>query len=77
MILTDESPMPWGQKYRGTKMANVPADYLNWAYDFITENHINSFSARDLLIYIDETRDVIDKDLRETEDEKDYGYLND
>lgn len=26
-ILTDESPMPFGQ-FRGTKMANVPAWYL-------------------------------------------------
>ena len=29
MILTDESLMPFG-KYKGTKMANVPASYLLW-----------------------------------------------
>lgn len=30
--LTDESPMPWG-KYKGEKMANIPASYLIWLYD--------------------------------------------
>lgn len=30
-ILTDESLMPWG-KWKGTKMANVPADYLLWLH---------------------------------------------
>jgi len=32
MTLTDESPMPFG-KYKGTEMANVPADYLMWLYN--------------------------------------------
>jgi len=32
MKLTDESPMPFG-KYKGEKMANVPASYLKWIYD--------------------------------------------
>lgn len=27
--LTDTSSMPWG-KYKGSKMANVPPDYLLW-----------------------------------------------
>lgn len=30
--LNDNSPMPWG-KHKGTKMANVPAHYLIWAYE--------------------------------------------
>lgn len=30
--LTDESPMPWG-KYKGEKMANVPASYLIYIYE--------------------------------------------
>ncbi len=30
--MTDESLMPYG-KYKGTKMANVPASYLLWVYD--------------------------------------------
>lgn len=32
MTITDTMPMPYG-KYRGVKMANVPADYLLWLYD--------------------------------------------
>ena len=30
--MTDESLMPWG-KYKGEKIANVPASYLLWLYD--------------------------------------------
>ena len=32
MILTDESAMPFG-KFKGCKMANVPASYLLWLYN--------------------------------------------
>jgi hypothetical protein len=32
MILTDESPMPFG-KHEGTPMANVPANYLMWMFN--------------------------------------------
>ncbi|MCC8153253.1 MAG: DUF3820 family protein [Tannerellaceae bacterium] len=32
MTLNDRTPMPYG-KYKGTKMANVPASYLLWLYD--------------------------------------------
>lgn len=31
--LQDNSPMPWGKKFRGIKMANVPAWYLISMYD--------------------------------------------
>lgn len=30
--MTDDSLMPYG-KYKGKKMANVPARYLMWLYD--------------------------------------------
>ncbi len=30
--LNDDSPMPWG-KHKGTKMENVPDNYLKWLYD--------------------------------------------
>lgn len=30
--LTDNDFMPWG-KYKGDKMANVPASYLLWLYE--------------------------------------------
>jgi uncharacterized protein (DUF3820 family) len=32
MILTDESPMPFG-KYKNSSMADVPADYLMLLYN--------------------------------------------
>lgn len=67
MKLTDESLMPWGKEHRGKKMANVPASYLDWAYSFIVEKNINSISARDLKIYIDENRDVINEQLKKGE----------
>lgn len=31
-VLTDESPMPFGQ-YKGEKMCNVDAEYLLYCYD--------------------------------------------
>lgn len=31
-VLSDNDPMPFG-KHQGTKMANVPADYLLWLHD--------------------------------------------
>ena len=30
--MTDESIMPFG-KYKGEKLANIPAEYLLWLYD--------------------------------------------
>lgn len=31
-MLTDESIMPWGI-HKGSRMANVPAQYLIWLYE--------------------------------------------
>ena len=31
-MLNDDSIMPWG-KFKGTKMGNVPAEYLLWLYE--------------------------------------------
>ncbi len=31
--MTDESIMPHWSKYKGHKLANVPASYLIWLYD--------------------------------------------
>lgn len=50
--LTDNSPMPYG-KYRGTAMANVPADYLLWLYD-------NNKCTPPVAKYIDDNMDVLD-----------------
>jgi hypothetical protein len=60
-ILNDESPMPLG-KYRGRKMADVPADYLLWygQQPELTQVH-NSVKANDRAIreYIKDNRDAL------------------
>lgn len=56
MKLTDESLMPFG-KYKGEKMANVPASYLIWLYD---ENKCN----RNVREYIEDNLDVIQEEIK-------------
>ena len=51
---TDETPMPWG-KYKGTALANVPADYLIWLYD-------NNKAYGKLAYYIHRNLDVLRAD---------------
>lgn len=53
--LTDETPMPYGA-YKGTKMANVPADYLMWLYD-------NEKANTPVKEYIEENRDILDIEI--------------
>ena len=53
--LTDESKMPYG-KHKGTKMADVPADYLMYCYD----NNLMSTLVR---LYVEEYYDAIQKEL--------------
>ena len=45
MALNDNSPMPWG-KYKGEKMANVPADYLIW----LLENNKCNKEVKDYIL---------------------------
>ena len=49
--LTDNSYMPFG-KYKGDKMADVPASYLIWLYD-------NSKCSMEVLKYIHKNHDVL------------------
>ena len=53
--LTDESLMPFG-KYKGTKMANVPADYLVW----LLNNGCNVGLVAD---YIRDNLDVLNAEI--------------
>lgn len=55
-MLTDESLMPWG-KYKGTKMAYVPADYLMWLYD-------NNKCSGEVKAYIEDNMDVIEVEIK-------------
>jgi uncharacterized protein (DUF3820 family) len=56
--LTDNSPMPWG-KYQGTKMANVPAQYL---LNILDQNLCNAPVKK----YILENKEVLEKEVNET-----------
>lgn len=55
--LTDNSII-WFGKYKGTKLANVPAGYLKYIYD-------NNYCTLDLAKYISENMDVIEKEINE------------
>lgn len=54
--LTDESLMPSG-KWKGTKMTNIPADYLMYVYD-------NDMCNRQVREYIESNLDVIKEEIK-------------
>lgn len=56
MQLTDESPMPFG-KFKGEKMANVPASYLMWLYD-------NGKCSGNVKEYIENNMDVLQIEIK-------------
>lgn len=57
---TDNDPFPFG-KYKGVKMANVPATYLLWLEGEILHAAPNkrSLTHKFLLTYIEENRNVL------------------
>lgn len=59
-VLTDESPMPYGKKYKGMTMANVPADYLMWFYLNVNRDPF----SQPVIDYIKENMDVIKSELK-------------
>ncbi len=64
MKLTDESTMPFG-KYKGEKMANVPASYLIWIYDEWTAPSPRfGFQNKEVKAYIEENLDVIQQEVK-------------
>jgi uncharacterized protein (DUF3820 family) len=56
-LLDDESPMPYG-KYKGEKMANVPANYLLWMFYNQKCNYLVS-------TYVQENLDVLKLQAKE------------
>lgn len=60
--MNDNSIMPFG-KYKGEKLANVPADYLIWLYD-------NGKIFGDLKKYIEENSDVLKFQKKEADSQK-------
>ncbi|MBK3516685.1 putative quorum-sensing-regulated virulence factor [Carboxylicivirga marina] len=57
----DNDEMPFG-KHRGTKMANVPAQYLKYIYD---EGIVSIKRWNDVYWYIRDNMDAIEKELNE------------
>lgn len=55
-MLTDNDLMPFG-KYKGEKLANVPASYLLWLYD---NNKCNKY----LREYIEDNMDVLNEEVK-------------
>lgn len=54
--LTDNSLMPFG-KYKGQKMANVPASYLLWAFDNLNlQDNVKQ--------YIKKNRDALEAEIK-------------
>ena len=64
MILTDESPMPFG-KHKDTAMANVPADYLLWLWRKQGTTKPFGTSAAAVQRYIIDNLDALKKEVRE------------
>jgi len=58
MKLTDESLFPFG-KYKGEKMYDVPATYLDW---LMGQEWIDKWS--DVVNYINDNRAIINRELR-------------
>jgi uncharacterized protein (DUF3820 family) len=55
--MNDESIMPFG-KYKGEKLANVPAKYLLWLYD-------QSCNNKELYAYIEENLDALESEVKQ------------
>lgn len=53
----DNSLMPYG-KYKGKKMANIPASYLLWMYR-------NDKLFKALEVYVEENMDALEKEEKE------------
>jgi len=55
-MLTDNSAMPFG-KYKGLKMANVPASYLIWIYE-------NNKCSLEVIKYVRTNLDVLQEEVK-------------
>lgn len=48
-ILNDDDPMPFGKKYKGIPMEEVPASYLHWVWHEVKVGDVNLQSVRDYI----------------------------
>lgn len=60
--MNDNSIMPFG-KYKGQKMANIPASYLIWIYE-------NSKCTPEIAYYINNNLDVLREEIKREEAKK-------
>lgn len=58
--MNDNDLMPWG-KYKGVKMANVPAGYLKYLWD---NGIVTIHKWNDIYWYIRNNMDAIEKELK-------------
>lgn len=64
--ITDNSLMPYG-KYKGKKMANIPASYLLWIYR-------NDKLFKALEVYVEENMDALEKEEKEEFSKREQDY---
>ena len=57
--ITDKTPCPFGKAYYGVPMANVPADYLLWAL-----NNLTNLRA-DVRAYIEDNKAALEKEVKD------------
>lgn len=48
-ILNDTDPMPFGKKYKGIPMEEVPASYLHWIWEEVKVGDVNLQAVRDYI----------------------------
>lgn len=68
--MEDEDIMPFG-KYKGTAMANVPAEYLIWLYDELASSDIIDGNRRDVFGYIEERIEDLQDEILHDKNEDD------
>jgi uncharacterized protein (DUF3820 family) len=59
--LTDTTPMPFGIKYKGVPMQDVPVNYLHWYW----ENVSKDLTAGSVSLYIKENLDALKKENKD------------
>lgn len=64
IILTDESPMPFG-KHRGKAMANVPAKYLLWLWDQNQGQKPFGEDSKSVQLYISQNLDALKLEVKD------------
>ena len=48
-ILNDDSPCPFGKKFKGVPMKNVDVSYLHWIWEEVKVGNVELQSVRDYI----------------------------